>query len=91
MPENPVIKSDRQPTEKSKNLLDQVSSWLNSEGYPTEFRTANIFQKHGFHVTQGMYVRGDTQGSRREIDVLASITTRTSSGFLRISYVVECK
>ena len=78
-------------TAKSTSLLHRVSSWLASEGYPTEFRTANIFQKHGFHVTQGAYVRGDAEGLKREIDVLASITARASSGFLRISYVVECK
>jgi hypothetical protein len=86
-----VTESDLPAAEKSTNLLRRVRSWLNSEGYPTEFRTASIFQKHGFHVSQGTYVPGDAEGLKREIDVLASITERASSGFLRISYIVECK
>ena len=86
-----MTESDLPAAEESTDLLRRVSSWLNSEGYPTEFRTASIFQKHGFQVSQGTYVPGDAEGLKREIDVLASITERASSGFLRISYIVECK
>jgi hypothetical protein len=74
-----------------QSLLAKVTTWLNSEGYPTEFRTANIFRKHRFHAVQGTYVAGESENSKREIDVLASVTVDTPSGFLRISYVAECK
>jgi hypothetical protein len=83
----------RMPNEP-KGLSDKISSWLKSEGYPTEFRTANVFRRHKFHAQQGTYVRGDADGPKREIDVLASVTDRAPDyppGLLRIAYVVECK
>lgn len=66
---------------------------MESEGFPTEFRTAHIFAKHGFHARQGYYVEGDnnSESVKREIDVLASATYSMSSGFVRLAYVVECK
>jgi hypothetical protein len=88
--ENDEAKSNCQES-NSASLVDRVTSWLNSEGYPTEFRAANTFQKYGFHTRQATYVRGDVEGSKREIDVLASITVHASWGFLRIAYVAECK
>jgi hypothetical protein len=62
-----------------------------SEGYPTEFRAASLFQRHGFAASQGHYVEGANEELKREIDVLASATIPTEFRFLRISYVVECK
>jgi hypothetical protein len=83
--------AERDRRGRPATLLDRVSSWLEAEGYPTEFRTANIFQKHGFHARQGEYVRAGSEGLKREIDVVASITARSPSRILRLSYVVECK
>ena len=64
---------------------------MNSEGYPTEFRTANLFRRHGFHAVQGRYIEDGDDDKKREIDVLADCTASTKFGFVRISYVVECK
>lgn len=72
-------------------LIERVTVWVKSEGYPTEFRTANTFRKHGFHAQQGYYVDTEKQDAKREIDVLADATVDTGFGFLRVSYVVECK
>ena len=83
---------DPPPIGKSNDLLSNVTKWLDSEGYPTEFRAANVFKKHGFHAVQGTYVPGDLEGSKREIDVVGSNTvTTSSSAFLQVCYIAECK
>jgi len=74
-----------------KPIEERLAEWLYSEGYPTEFRTANLFQRNGFAASQGYFVEGEADDLKREIDVLASSTIRTKYGFLRVSYVVECK
>lgn len=75
----------------SESLVERLAAWMATEGYPTEFRAANLFRKHGFHARQGEYVEGESEDIKREIDVLASATVNTDFGFLRVSYVVECK
>ena len=74
----------------ASSLVERLTKWMNSEGYPTEFRTTNIFRRHGFHARQGEYVEGK-EDTKREIDVISSVSVDTDFGFLRISYVVECK
>ena len=72
------------------DLMEKLAAWMNSEGYPTEFRTANIFRKYGFHTTQGEYIKG-AEDTKREIDVLARNTYDRDFGFIRACYVAECK
>lgn len=72
-------------------MHSHVLAWLKEEGYPTEFSTANAFQRHGFRVHQGYYVRDDESDAVREIDVFASRTATTSDRLSRVYYVVECK
>ena len=79
-------------TGASGSLLEKVSSWLEAEGYPLEFRAANVLRKYGFHALQGVYVQEDEDGPKREIDVLASMTCDLpDAGLLRVTMIVECK
>ncbi len=76
---------------KSVALPDEVRKWFEKEGYPLEFRTAQVFQRNGFNTFQGYYCQGQGQ-DLLEIDVLANIDAPMASATLfRISYVVECK
>jgi hypothetical protein len=76
----------------SGSLLENVGEWLEAEGYPLEFRAANVLRKHGFHSLQGVYVQEGEDGPKREIDVLALMTRRVGeAGFLRVAMIVECK
>ncbi|MCA1392037.1 hypothetical protein I6F20_23480 [Bradyrhizobium sp. IC3123] len=73
-------------------LLERVGKWLETEGYPLEFRAATILRKHGFHSVQGVYVQEREDLPKREIDVLASMANDVrGAGFLRVSMIVECK
>ncbi len=79
------------PDGPESGLNDKVSAWLDSQGYPLEFLTANAFHRRDFGVLQGYYVPDVQSGTPREIDVLASATHADVESLLRITYVVECK
>lgn len=79
------------PKHGAADLQSRLSQWLSEEGYPTEFRTASVFQRHGFRVFQGYYVRDDDSNTVREIDVFASRTKFTTDYLVRAYHVVECK
>ncbi|KQQ73645.1 hypothetical protein ASF70_07485 [Rhizobium sp. Leaf321] len=87
---------DQNSAEEDK-LRKRVAEWLQGEGYPTEYKTANIFRQNEFSVNQGGYVvsRDPSSGRdiKRELDVVASKTVWTPGHdfFLRVSHVVECK
>jgi hypothetical protein len=72
-------------------MLSKVENWLDTEGYPTEFRVASTFRKHGFHVDQGDYAEDRVTGSRREIDIAASLTMKGEHSLQRVYNIVECK
>ena len=75
-----------------KNTVAQkVLEWVSKEGYPLEFKTANVFRENGFTAYQGRYVDDFKTGQPREIDVDASITYDVDGAFLRMSYIVESK
>lgn len=74
----------------TKELDTKVLEWLQSEGYPLEFRTAREFHKAAFRVWQGVYVRADDQPPR-EIDVLGFVDATHRDTTLRVTHVVECK
>jgi hypothetical protein len=74
-----------------KDLPSKVRGWLLSEGYPLEFRAANIMRKNGFSVRQGEYVRSADSENAREIDVAASMTHSNREILLRVYQVTECK
>jgi hypothetical protein len=74
------------------DLSSKVAKWLHSEGYPLEFRAANIMRSSGFRARQGEYVRRRDQDGAREVDVVASMHQSSEDGVvIRISQVVECK
>jgi hypothetical protein len=76
-----------------QNLNRKIAEWLQAEGYPTEYKTANIFRKHQFSVMQGGYVES-AKDTKRELDVVASMAIQDEGGsgiFLRASYIIECK
>jgi hypothetical protein len=78
-------------TEDKDTLTGKVDKWINTEGYPLEYFTANTFQKAGFSVSQGDYSHDGDSGPR-EIDVLAWSSGRTEEQrLIRLFNVVECK
>jgi hypothetical protein len=72
------------------DLKSRVEQWLGEQGYPLEFATAAAFRAGGFDVFQGYHVAKEG-GTRREVDVLAQATSPLERGFVRVSFVVECK
>jgi hypothetical protein len=72
------------------DLKSRVEQWLGEQGYPLEFATAAAFRSGGFDVFQGYHVAKEN-GTRREVDVLAQATVPLERGFVRVSFVVECK
>ena len=83
---NEEAKSSHEP-----RLIEKVGSWLETEGFPLEYTTANAFRKYGFHALQGQYVPDATKDTLREVDVVASMTAQTDEGILRVFHFVECK
>lgn len=71
------------------SLQQRVVAWLETEGFPTEFRTTLAFRAAGFHAQQGVHYRAD--GSPREIDLVADRTLRKDKLWVRCKFVVECK
>ncbi|HEV7775069.1 MAG TPA: hypothetical protein VGO48_17455 [Conexibacter sp.] len=87
------MSSDRtEPSRRSGDLPEKVYAWLQDEGYPLEFATADAFRKAGFRVLQGEYTQPTRDAPRREVDVVASMSSlRGRDQLLRVEYVVECK
>jgi hypothetical protein len=77
---------------QGKPLVEKVRDWLQSEGYPLEFRTAHAFRAEGFYPRQGVYVRETKTSPPREIDVLAELKFESEHKVdFQINLVVECK
>ena len=79
------------PPENGPDLRQKVDDWLLHEGYSLEFRVANAFTRHGFHVRQGQYVHEDLDSAPREIDVEAEMQFAVGEQMLRLTHVIECK
>ncbi len=76
---------------ENDNLENKILDWLSKEGYPLEFKVANIFKSGKFQTSQGTYVNDFKTNSPREIDVAAQRTVSIENSFLRVCYLVECK
>jgi hypothetical protein len=72
-------------------ILEKVKDWLQSEGYPLEFRTAHTFQAEGIDALQGLYVRESENSPPREVDVLARMRFSADRIHFEVGIVVECK
>jgi hypothetical protein len=71
-------------------LDEKIKRWLGEQGYPTEFKAANVCRQHGFRVWQGFHVRDEKAEAPREIDVIASADYRLSDHLIRVEHVLEC-
>lgn len=78
-------------TDNRDSLNEKVEQWVNTEGYPLEFRFARAFRRAGFRVFQGYYTHDPNSGTPREIDVYASIDLSKDDLLLRVSFIIECK
>jgi hypothetical protein len=78
-------------TPPTPDLREKVKRWLGEQGYPTEFKAANICRIHGFRVWQGFHVRDEKTEVPREIDVIASADYGANNFIIRVEHVLECK
>jgi hypothetical protein len=76
---------------RDQDLPEKLLAWLQSEGYPLEFATADALRSAGFNVLQGEYTRPTESESRRELDVVAQISRSAAGQLLRVEHVIECK
>jgi hypothetical protein len=70
-------------------MFEDVRTWLTSQGFPLEMRTASAFRKAGFEVRQSVLYRDAETGKSREMDILA--IDPDIRGILRIHFVIECE
>jgi hypothetical protein len=88
-----VTDEERKPeANQSEGTLERkIMSWLAEQGYPTEFRAANICRSHGFRVFHGSHVQDEKSQVVREIDVVAATTLRSDGHIIRVEHIIECK
>jgi hypothetical protein len=79
------------PNADRDELISRVRNWLGSEGYPLEFRVANLFRAARLPAAQGRHVQDPKTNSIREVDVVAQLDLRRDGLFFRAYFVVECK
>ena len=75
-------------------MEQQIRSWLQTQGYPLEMRTAAAYRDAGFRVVQSSYYQDPESSDWREIDVVADktwIAAETNSVPVRMMFVAECK
>lgn len=68
-----------------------VTEWLSKQGFPLEFKAAEIFARNGFETDQGAYITDPIEEIPREIDVIASSAHEDDGRSYRFSVVAECK
>ena len=71
------------------DLLPQVQSWLEKQGFSLEMRAASAFRSAGFEVRQSSYYIDAENSKPREMDVIASYPD--VMGVIRIALIIECK
>jgi hypothetical protein len=71
-------------------LKVKVLEWMEGEGYPVEFQTAQVLRECGYGVTQGSHYQADSD-EPREIDVIGELHAENNDLFVRVSNYVECK
>lgn len=75
---------------RAEDLQGKIKKWLQQEGYPLEFATADAFRRAGFGVLQGEYTQQTKSEPRRELDVVAQVS-QSAEALLRVEHVIECK
>lgn len=72
-------------------LQSKIESWLSSQGYPLEMRTAQVFMARQFDTRQSEYYMDFDSGETRETDVVVSRDANIANVMVRLSLVIECK
>jgi hypothetical protein len=72
-------------------MIEQLRTWLNTQGSPLEMRTAAAFRADGFEVTQSTHFTDSETQKSRELDVFARDIDPSHQGILDINFVIECK
>lgn len=73
-------------------LERRVASWLEDEGHPLEFKTAQIYHEAGYSGFLGHYVDDPDTEAAREIDVVGYLNKPIEDhNWIRLWHVVECK
>lgn len=77
----------------SDEVIGKVRSWLETEGYPLELRTAREFRRLGADVHVGRFYVDPDSKEPREIDVIAVFTAvgAQTQKAAAVSFVIECK
>lgn len=73
------------------DVKEKVAEWLAKQGFPLEFKAAEVFARQGFQTDQGAYVPDPKEQTLREIDVIASTEHQLDGRTYRFSVVAECK
>ncbi len=76
-------------TQQEKTLIEKVTEWVNSQGYPLEMKVSSRLQDTNFLVQQSVHYIDSQTSKSREIDVIC--THDEPIGMARIHYVIECK
>ena len=76
---------------ENDDYTSKVLAWLDTEGYPLEFRTAHEFKTAGFEVLQGEYLGRGDGSAPREVDVTAFKSILDREHLVRVHHLIECK
>jgi hypothetical protein len=71
-------------------LKQRAETWLENQGYPLEYRTAEALWKYNFSVGQGFYLPGDEERNGLEVDLLATYAERQTRQ-TDFHMLIECK
>jgi hypothetical protein len=74
---------------QEKTLTDQVTNWLDTQGYPLEMKVASKLRKSGFGVRHSVHYSDPETLKSREIDVICKINEPI--GLANIYFTIECK
>lgn len=75
----------------SEDLIPNIRTWLDEQGYPLEMKVARNFQEAGFSVYISEYYLDPDEKKPREIDVIASMKAKFSGVTFELAFAVECK
>jgi hypothetical protein len=78
-------------TKHDHDLKAEITSWLETQGYPVEMTVAREFRKRPFRVHQSHFFIDPNTSKRREIDVLVTKQGNINGRIVRVVFVIECK
>lgn len=76
----------------TKALIDSISEWLDTGGYPLELYVVKILRELRFYCYKSSFFVDNDSEKPREIDVVAELYTRKErEHFFTFRLVIECK